>query len=76
MPKVELDHADRVLIALVDKALKAGVGRSFKFKRRTMKVLDINDKTIRITDGFEELELPKNVREIANKVAMLMGRIS
>lgn len=76
MPKVDLDATDRILIALVDKATKAGVGRSFKFRHRTMKVLDVNEKTIRITDGYEELELPRNVREIANKVAMLMGRIS
>lgn len=75
MPQVKLDSTDRLLIQLVDKVLRAGVGRTFQWRKRTIKVLDINDKEVRITDGFEELTLPKNVREIAQKTAMLMGRM-
>ena len=75
MPHVKLDSTDRLLIQLVDKVLRTGVGRTFQWRKRTIKVLDINDKEVRITDGFEELTLPKNVREIAQKTAMLMGRM-
>ena len=82
-PKTQLDVADQILIKLVDKALKAGVGRSFRWRKSTtpgnpdimVKVLDITDKEVRIKVGHEEMTLPKDVRRIANQTAMLMGRI-
>ena len=74
--KVKLDERDRILIQLVDKAQRTGVGRSFEWRGHRVKVLDINDKTVRISAGAygEELEIPRNTREIAVKAAMLMGR--
>lgn len=77
MPKhVKLDRADSILIDLVEKAHRAGSGHSFKFKDHRIHVVHINDKSVYLRlPNDEEMVLPRNIKEIAVKTAMLMGRV-
>jgi hypothetical protein len=82
MRGVQLDLTDEILIGLVDSAVKAGVGHSFKPKHGgetywRVHVLAIDDKFVRLrAPNGEEMTLPRNVREIAQKTAMIQGRIT
>lgn len=79
MPEVILDKADRILIAVVDQAVKRGVGRTFRTKAGTeVRVEAITDKSVRLAHGpmfGEHLVLPRDVRRIARLTAALQGRV-
>lgn len=78
-PEVQLDEADRIIIRVVEEACKRGVGRTFRSPTgQEIKVLAIDGKWVRIGYGpghAEHLLLPRKIKEIATKTAMLMGRI-
>lgn len=72
--EVTLDTADLTLIDLVDRAIDAGVGHSFKSPTGKMvKVLALNETWVHLEamSTQERFTLPKNIREIAYKTAML-----
>lgn len=74
--KVKLDTADRILITLVERAQRAGTGHSFAYKDHRIHVVHISDKEVMLRmPNNEELTLPRNIKEIAQKTAMLMGRV-
>lgn len=79
MAEVKLDKTDRLLIGVVDQAVKRGVGRTFASPTgRTVKVLAIDETWVRLGHGpgfVEELVLPRKNRDIARKAALLQGRI-
>lgn len=75
---VQLDEADRILISVAEKALKAGVGRTFSSPTgQDLRVQSITDRSIRLGygPGFEEvLILPRDIKRIARLTAILSGR--
>lgn len=79
--KVVLNEADLKLIDLTERLDRAGVGRDVDVgDGTTARALSIGDGWIRVQrrthDGaVTEFSLPRNVREVAIKAAILMGQV-
>lgn len=72
--EITLDTADLTLIDLVERAIDAGVGRSFESPTgKTVKVLALDETWVRLQaiSTQECFVLPKNIREIARRAAMI-----
>jgi hypothetical protein len=72
-----LDEADRIIIRTVEKANRAGVGRTFKTPAgQTVRVTAIDEKWVTMTPMVngtptgETLHLPRDIRRIAIATAI------
>lgn len=74
-PELDIDDKDRYLIDLVDKANNVTVGMTFEHAGHRITVVYKDEKFIRVrAPNGTEMDLPRNIRKIAQTVALLQGR--
>ena len=77
--EVLLDRTDRILIDTVESAIEAGTGRTFRTPTGTrVRVAHLGDRWVRLEVmrlgiPVETLNLPRDIRDVARRAALLRG---